>query len=153
MKTMSIMKRFLAVSLLLLLVSSYLGAQQSCTECARRALLVEFSNPRNPDYEQKRQEWRDCMTEQLGDYVSFSDEDPKIADASEKCSGFKPDYQEYCFPEIFAVYLAERLTKPCFHMLAMHYYDPAVNKQPEYIFKGSYEPDIEGGRIVEAVTD
>ena len=126
---------------------------QPCPDCKRRALLVEFSNPRNPDYEQKRQEWRDCMTSLLGDYVSFSDEDPKIADASEKCSGFKPDYQEYCFPEIFAVYLAERLTKPCFHMLAMHYYKPSVNKEPEYIFKGSYEPDIEGGRIVEAVTD
>lgn len=124
-----------------------------CPNCKRRALLVEFSNPRNPDYEQKRQEWRDCMTSLLGDYVSFSDEDPKIADASEKCSGFKPDYQEYCFPEIFAVYLAERLTKPCFHMLAMHYYKPSVHKEPEYIFKGSYEPDIEGGRIVEAVTD
>jgi len=147
------MKTVLVSFSLLLLFHSTAGAQQSCIECARRALLVEFSNPRNPDYEQKRQEWRDCMTEQLGDYVSFSDEDPKIADASEKCSGFKPDYQEYCFPEIFAVYLAERLTKPCFHMLAMHYYDPAVNKQPEYIFKGSYEPDIEGGRIVEAVTD
>ncbi|MCU0379022.1 MAG: hypothetical protein MUC78_12280 [Bacteroidales bacterium] len=138
---------------LMLLFHLTAGAQQRCTECARRAILAEFTNPNNPDYEQKRQEWRDCMTSILGDYVSFSDEDPKIADASEKCSGFKPDYQEYCFPEVFAVYLAERLTKPCFHMLAMHYFDPAVHKQPEYFFKGSYEPDIEGGRIVEAVTD
>lgn len=138
---------------LILLFHLTARAQQRCEGCERRAYLVEFSNPSNPDYEQKRQEWRDCMTELLGNYVSFSDEDPKVAEASEKCSGFKPDYHEYCFPEIFAVYLAERLTKPCFHMLAMHYYDPSVHRQPEYIFKGSYEPDIEGGRIVEAVTD
>jgi len=51
-------------------------AQKQCEECARRAILEEFTNPNNPDYEQKREEWRQCMQELLGDYVSFDANDP-----------------------------------------------------------------------------
>jgi hypothetical protein len=116
-------------------------------------MLVEFSNPSNPDYEQQRQEMRDCMTELLGDYVSFSDEDPKIADAYQKCSGQLPEYDEYCFPEIVKGYLGEHHSNPCFYLLNQEYFSKIGGKDPEYIFKGSYEPDLEGGRIVEAVTD
>lgn len=115
-------------------------------------MLVEFSNPSNPDYEQKREAWRNCMTKLLGDYVSFDGNDPRIAEAAEKCAGLEPENTSYCFPEIISVYLAERHTNPCFHILESHYFKPGINKEPEYIFRGSYEPDLKGGRIVEAVT-
>ncbi len=153
MKTMTYMLRLLASSLLLLLVSNHINAQRRCEECGRRGMVVEFNNPSNPDYEQKRQQWRNCMTGLLGNYVSFSDDDPKVAEAAEKCSGQLPENNEYCFPEIVSAYLGEHHSNPCFHLLNPDYFSKIGGKEPEYIFKGSYEPDLEGGRIVEAVTD
>ena len=50
-------------------------------------------------------------------------------------------------------YLGERLTNPCFHMLFPIVYDPQKHKPPEYIFKGSYEAGLEGGRIIEYFED
>jgi hypothetical protein len=125
---------------------------QNCQVCDRHGMLTEFMNPSNPDYEQKRQEWRDCMSKLLGNYVSFNADDPKVSAAAEQCAGFEPENSAYCYPEIISVYLGERLTNPCFHMLASDYFKPGINKEPEYIFKGSYEPNLIGGRIVEAVT-
>jgi hypothetical protein len=144
---------FLTTLLLTGSVTRNAAQPKPCTDCKRRGMLVEFSNPSNPDYEQKRQEWRDCMTQLLGDYVSFSDEDPKIADAYQKCTGQLPENDEYCFPEIVKAYLGEHHSNPCFYLLNQEYFSKIGGKDPEYIFKGSYEPDLEGGRIVEAVTD
>lgn len=146
-------KRILTISLLILVVSSQAGAQRRCEECARRAVLDEFTNPNNPDYEQKREEWRQCMKNQLGDYVSFDADDPNVISAAENCEQFEPTDHAYCFPAIVAAFLGEHLTNPCFHMLSLQYFNPDMHRNPEYLFRGSYEGNLEGGRIVEIVTD
>jgi hypothetical protein len=128
-------------------------AQKRCEDCARRAILDEFTNPGNPDYEQKREEWRQCMQNQLGNYVSFDANDPKVNAAAEKCEQFAPTDHAYCFPAIVAAFLGEHLTNPCFHMLSLQYFNPDLHRNPEYLFQGSYEGNLEGGEIVEAVTD
>jgi hypothetical protein len=156
-KNMKMKKKLLPLilSLIIVIVSIPRGVAQPqpCPDCGRRGMVVEFNNPSNPDYEQKRQEWRDCMTELLGNYVSFSDDDPKIAEASEKCSGLVPENDAYCFPEIVSGYLGQHHSNACFRLLNAEYFSKIGGKEPEYIFKGSYEPNLEGGRIVEAVTD
>jgi len=149
--------RLLTLLLTAMLLTGFVTRSASqpnpCTDCGRRGMVVEFNNPSNPDYEQKRQEWRDCMTALLGNYVSFSDEDPKVAEAAEKCSGIVPENDAYCFPEIVSGYLGQHHSNSCFYLLNPEYSSKMGGKEPEYIFKGSYEPNLEGGRIVEAVTD
>ncbi len=132
---------------------SDLFAQKKCEDCARRAILDEFTNPNNPDYEQKREEWRQCMLKQLGNYVSFYADDPKVNAAAEICEPLLPIDHAYCFPAIVASFLGEKLTNPCFHMLSLQYFNPDRHRNPEYLFRGSYEGNIEGGEIVEIVTD
>lgn len=136
-----------------LLPGSPCMAQKRCEECARRAILEEFTNPNNPDYEQKREEWRQCMQALLGNYVSFDANDPVVVDAAGQCEQFAPTDHAYCFPAIVAAFLGENLTNPCFHMLSLQYFNPDMHRNPEYSFRGSYEGNLEGGRIVEAVTN
>ncbi len=153
----AIVCRYSRISPALLLVAvisvTNLRAQKKCEECARIAILDEFTNPGNPDYEQKREEWRQCMQNQLGNYVSFDADDPKVTSAAENCEQLEPTDHTYCFPAIVATFLGEHLTNPCFHMLSLQYFNPDMNRNPEYLFRGSYEGNLEGGRIVEAVTD
>jgi len=130
---------------------SDIGAQplKNCQECDRHGLLVFFDNPHNPDYLQKMEEWRDCMQQQLGNYQSFDSEDPKIVKACAVCDGLLPEEKWFCFPEIIAAFMGEQFTNPCFHMLALHYFNPDRNEQPEYVFQGSYEANLKGGRIID----
>jgi hypothetical protein len=153
MKTTMILKLFMLLLIIDVLAGSYMIAQKRCEDCARRAILDEFTNPNNPDYEQKREEWRQCMHGILDDYVSFEANDPVITSAAVKCEQYKPTDNVYCFPAIVAAYLGEHLTNPCFHMLSLQYFNPDQHRNPEYLFWGTYEGNLEGGRIVEAVTD
>jgi len=151
MEKLSRLKRIQAVSLLILLVSLCAGAQRRCEECARRGMLVEFLNPHNQDYEQRLKEWNACMTEQLGDR-EFREEDslnPELNDAIEKCKALDPPDKWYCYPSMVSAYMGERFTNQCFHLLSQIYYSPGTHKPPEYIFKGSYEANLTGGRIIE----
>jgi|GEM_PF-1327831 len=153
MKLNRFFKPLLILLFLFLISYSSIEAQKRCEECARRAILDEFTNPNNPDYEQKREEWRQCMSAQLGNYVSFLADDPKVTDAAANCEKFEPTDHAYCFPAIVAAFLGENLTNPCFHMLSLQYFNPDRNEQPEYLFRGSYEANLEGGQVVEIVTD
>ncbi|HUV00276.1 MAG TPA: hypothetical protein VMW32_04865 [Bacteroidales bacterium] len=146
MKTRLIIR--LIPTLFLLSLFTVAPAQNNCT-CDRHGMLVEFTNPHNPDYEQKLEEWRKCMSLELGNYVSFEVNDPRVAEASGKCAGLTPEDKWYCYPAIIAAFLGEKLTNSCFHMLSNQYFDPGKHKQPEYIFKGSYVANIEGGRMIE----
>ena len=155
MKTIIQLKRLLAMLLLLLLVSSHVSAQRRCERCARHGMLVEFLNPHNPDYEQRLKEWNACMTEHLGDRV-FKEEDslnPELTEAIEKCKALDPPEKWYCYPSMMSVYMGERFTNPCFHFLSPIFYAPGTDKPPEYIFKGSYEANLIGGRIIEYEED
>lgn len=49
--------------------------------------------------------------------------------------------------------MGERFTNPCFHFLSPIFYAPGTDKPPEYIFKGSYEANLTGGRIIEYEED
>jgi hypothetical protein len=131
--------------------ANYASAQKRCDYCDRHGMLVEFLNPHNPDYEERLKEWNDCMKRHLGDatYLGIDTLDPKYTNAVESCSELDPPDKWYCYPEIVSVYMGERFTSPCFHLLSPIFYAPGTDKPPEYIFKGSYEANIEGGRIIE----
>lgn len=150
MKTNPLFKILLVLSLSITVHTS--EAQKKCEDCPRRAILDEFTNPGNPDYEQKREEWRKCMQAQLGDYVSFDANDPKVNSAAANCEQFEPTNHTYCFPAIVAAFLGEKLTNPCFHMLSLQYFNLDMHRNPEYLFRGRYEGDLEGGQVVEIVT-
>lgn len=130
-------------------------AQRACESCSRHGMLMEFLNPHNPDYEERLREWNDCMRGHLGDatYLGRDTLDPEYSKAVESCSELDPPDKWYCYPEIVSVFMGERFTNPCFHLLSSIFYDPATDKPPEYIFKGSYEANIEGGRIIEYAED
>lgn len=153
MSDQAIAEKILTLGLILILVNTTGHAQKRCEDCARRAILDEFTNPNNPDYEQKREEWRQCAQAILGNYVSFDANDPLVVSAAEKCEQFTPTDHAYCFPAIVAAFLGEHLTNPCFHMLSLGYFNPDMHRKPEYLFQGSYEGNLEGGEIVETVTD
>jgi len=151
MKITVCLKRLMVMSFLLLQVGSHLSAQRRCEECARRGMLVEFLNPHNPDYEQRLREWNECMRQQLGDR-EFKEEDslnPELNDAIEKCQALDPPDKWYCYPSMMSAYMGERFTNPCFHFLSPIFYASGTDKPPEYIFKGSYEANIEGGGLIE----
>lgn len=155
MTTLTYSKRVLTTSLLILIVGFQAGAQRRCEECARHGMLVEFLNPHNQDYEQRLKEWNACMTEQLGDR-EFREEDslnPELTDAIDKCKTLDPPEKWYCYPTMMSVYMGERFTNPCFHFLSPIFYAPETDKPPEYIFKGSYEANLKGGRIIEYEED
>lgn len=143
-------KSILTISLLILAVSFKTGAQRRCEDCARRGMLVEFLNLHNQDYEQRLKQWNECMRQQLGDR-EFKEEDSlnqELNDAIEKCRELDPPEKWYCYPSMMSVYIGERFTNPCFHLLSPIYYAPGSDKPPEYIFKGSYEANIKGGRVI-----
>jgi len=131
------------------------GAQKHCEACARRAMLVEFLNPHNPDYEKQLDAWQECTKKYLGDqaYLGPDTLDPAYKDAIMKCTYLDPPNKWYCYPSMMETYLGERLTNPCFHFLSPILYAPETDKPPEYIFKGSYEAGLEGGRIIEYFED
>jgi len=131
------------------------GAQKHCEGCARRAMLVEFLNPHNPDYEKQLDAWQECTKKYLGDqaYLGPDTLDPAYKDAIMKCKYLDPPNKWYCYPSMMETYLGERLTNPCFHFLSPIFYAPETDKPPEYIFKGSYEAGLEGGRIIEYFED
>lgn len=155
MNTLTYSKRIQVMALLILLVNFHANAQRRCEGCARHGMLVEFLNPHNQDYEQRLKEWNACMTEQLGDR-EFPEEDslnPELNDAIEKCRELDPPDKWYCYPTMMSVYMGERFTNPCFHFLSPIFYAPETDKPPEYIFKGSYEANLTGGRIIEYFED
>ncbi|GEM_PF-6240805 len=129
-------------------------AQRKCESCLRHGLLIEFLNPHNPDYEDRLHEWNDCMKQYLGDreFLWVSD-DPDLNAALEKCNYLDPPDKWYCYPSIMSVFMGERFTNPCFYFLSPIFYNPETDKPPEYIFKGSYEANLEGGRIIEYTED
>ncbi len=132
-------------------LSLHLSAQSSCN-CPRTAMLTEFTNPGNPDYEKQNKEWNDCMKGELGSR-NYDEDDPKYQAAQAKCASKAPTKKWYCYPSLVSTYLGEKLTSNCFHMLSSQYFNPNENKAPDYIFKGSYEGEMEGGRIVEYAED
>lgn len=136
------------------LLSIALSAQSSgeCQSCKRQALLDEFTNPGNPDYEQKLKEWNACMDAELGP-VSLSEDDPRYKAALARCASKYPDKKWYCYPSMVSTYLGELLTNRCFHMLSAQYYVPGMPRRPHYLFRGSYEGELEGGRIIEYAED
>ncbi len=151
------MKLFRKKLLLLLSLAFYLTSgepgytQKSCESCSRHGMLVEFLNPHNPDYEERLKEWNDCMRGYLGDatYLGKDTLDPDYNKAVESCSELDPPDKWYCYPAIISTYIGMRFTNPCFHLLSPIFYAPETDKPPEYFFKGSYEANIEGGRIIE----
>lgn len=145
-------KIFAILSLLCYLHNSFITlGQANCDGCKRKALLVSFDNPHNSDYEQRLQAWRQCMTNILGNSQTIIPEtDPAFQNAITKCAKLDPPDKNYCYPSIISTFLGEKLgnNNPCFKMYSSFYFNPNEHKAPEYIFKGSYEANIQGGRLV-----
>ncbi|HSL85412.1 MAG TPA: hypothetical protein VK861_00595 [Bacteroidales bacterium] len=132
------------------LMSTTGQAQYNCGDCSRRAILDEFTNPHNPDYEERLKQWNDCMRQYLGDReFAWNTLDPDLNSALENCRHLDPPEKWYCYPSIMSTYIGEKFTNPCFHLLSPIFYSTETDKPPEYIFKGSYEANLKGGRIIE----
>lgn len=147
------MKSLLVSISLLLLFHLTTGAQQSCTECARQGMLTEFENLHSPDYEQKLKEWQECMIQHSGGFTALDTSNANVRNALEECSGLNPGNRWHCDMSTMSTYIGERFSNQCFHLLSPIFYAPGTDKPPEYIFKGSYEAEIEGGRIIEYAED
>jgi hypothetical protein len=147
------MKSLLISISLLLLFHLIAGAQQSCTECARNGMLTEFANLHSPDYEQKLKEWQECMILHSGGFTDLDTSNANVRNALKECFGLNPGNRWHCDMSTMSTYIGERFSNQCFHLLSPIFYAPATDKPPEYIFKGSYEAEIEGGRIIEYAED
>jgi hypothetical protein len=129
-------------------------AQGRCESCARHGILEEFLNPDNPDYEERLKQFDDCVRQSLGNNEHPDGiPEPEMTSALEKCRSLEPPESWYCYPSLMSVYIGERFTGPCFHLISPLFYSPETDKPPEYIFKGSYEANLKGGRIIEYAED
>jgi len=117
------------------------------TDCPRYGYLEEFSNPENPNYEKKLKEYDNCIKKNLGKYRTFDQDDPKLVEVIEKCKELEPPEREYIYPSQIMYRLAQNLSEQNFHMLM-----DTKQTQPEYIFTGYYEIDLdeigEGGEPI-----
>lgn len=122
---------------------NYMYAPECKYCCQRFAILSEFTNKHYPDFEKDLEEWNECMKEQLKGYETFLPDDPKLQDALKKCQHLDPGSTEYMYPISVETSLAQYLTTEYFHMLASF-----SQKTPDYVFKGSYEADINDGSTI-----
>jgi len=118
--------------------------------CERRAILSDFRNNKNPDFEEQQKKWMDCVNEGLGGGNAYDPDGSVYEEVIEACKHLEPEYGLYMYPSSVLSNLVENLTTPYFHMLASFWnlYNPLVHKS-EYKFKGSYEGDIDDGSTIE----
>jgi len=118
--------------------------------CERRAILSDFKNHHNPDFEEQQKRWMDCIEEGLGGGNGYDPDGSVYEEAIEACKPLEPEYGLYMYPSSVLSNLVENLTTPYFHMLATFWisYNPMVHKS-EYQFKGSYEGDIDDGSTID----
>ena len=137
------------------LMSEYnASAQRGCENCSRHGMLDDFLNPNNPDYEERLKQWNDCMTQYLGNReFAWDTLNPDLKTALQNCQDLDPPEKWYCYPTMMSLFMGERFTSPCFHLLSPVIYSPETDKPPEYIFQGSYEANLQGGRIIEYADD
>ncbi len=117
--------------------------------CNRRATLSDFKNNKNPEFEEQQKKWMDCMSEEMGGEETFDPENSVYEEAIESCEHLEPESWLYMYPSSVLTNLAVNLTTDYFHLLwtFSYPYNPMVHKN-EYIFKGSYEGDIDDGSTI-----
>ncbi|MCU0460010.1 MAG: hypothetical protein MUE37_13080 [Bacteroidales bacterium] len=72
----------------------------------------------------------------------------------ENISASDQDHKQWVLDKsTMSTYIGERFSNQCFFLLSPILHAPGTDKPPEYIFKGSYESEIEGGRIIEYAED
>jgi len=128
--------------ILLIFFHCYIARAQNCN-CERHAKLVEFTNPHEPDYEERLKEFNECMRIQLGG-VSYLGDFPQVEEAAKYCADKEPSGKSYCWPSSVEGYLAQQLTSTCFHLFSSYYHNSEKNDATEYIFKGSYKVNPQG---------
>ena len=97
-------------------------------------------NLHNPDFDEKQEEWIKCMDSQMKGITTFDPEDPRYKEAIENCEHFEPESWEYMYPTSVLQKLTDAFTTGYFHMVSKDH----KGKRTEYMFKGSYEADIDG---------
>lgn len=114
---------------------------QDCKYCCKRtAVLGEFVNLHNPNFDEEQAEWTKCMDSQLKGIAVFDPEDPRYKEAVENCKHLEPESWDYMYPTSVLSKLTQTFTTGYFHMVSKDY----KGKRTEYMFKGSYEADING---------
>ncbi len=106
--------------------------------CKRRAVLEDFINKHNPDFDEKQDEWMKCMDSRLKGWSTFDPDDPKVKEAYADCEHLEPESWEYMYPSSVRSRLVEAFTTEYFHMVQ----GDSLEKKPEYVFKGSYEAGL-----------
>lgn len=126
---------------LLIVIGGSRTYSQDCNYCCKRiAVLGEFVNLHNPDFDEEQAEWTKCMDSQLKGITVFDPEDPRYKEAVENCKHLEPESWENMYPTSVQSKLTEVFTSEYFHMISKDH----KGKQTEYMFKGSYEANING---------
>lgn len=117
--------------------------------CERRAILNDFRNNKNPDFEEQQKKWMDCVNEGLGGGNAYDPDGSIYEEVIEACKHLEPEYGLYMYPRSVLLNLAVNLTTQYFHMLWIFsgFSNPLAQKT-EYKFKGSYEGDIDDGSAI-----
>ncbi|MBN2863142.1 MAG: hypothetical protein JXN62_08285 [Bacteroidales bacterium] len=111
----------------------------------RTAILDKSVNPHASQYDEQNEEWNRCMQRELGSYVSFDTDDPRVKQAMEKCKDLAPPADEYMHSSGVLGKLAALLTTPCFHVSVKGAEQSSFpDKMPEYFFMSSFDAGISG---------
>lgn len=108
--------------------------------CERRAILDDFINKHNPDFDEKQEAWIQCMNSQLNGWSTFNPDDPELGKAHESCKHLEPESWEYMYPSSVLSRLVGAFTTEYFQLVNKG----SPGKKPEYAFRGSYEADLNG---------
>ena len=118
--------------------------------CERRAILTDFRNDKNPDFEEQQKKWMDCIEEGLGGGNGYDPDGSAYEEALESCKHLVPESGLYMYPSSVALNLGVNLTTQYFQLIwtFLDFSNPLAQKS-EYKFTGSYEGDIDDGLTIE----
>ena len=135
------LKKSLLISFFVILIFSFSARTFSsdCRFCCkRRAILDNFINKHNPDFDEKQEEWMQCMNSQLNGWFTFNPDDPKLKEAHENCKHLEPESWEYMYPSRVFSKLVGAFRTEYFQLVNKG----SQEKKSEYVFRGSYEANL-----------
>jgi hypothetical protein len=134
-------RKLLLIGFFLILICSFSVRTDSsdCKFCCkRRAILDNFINKHNPDFDEKQEAWIKCMNSQLNWWSTFNPDDPELKKAHENCKHLEPESWEYMYPSSVLSRLVGAFTTEYFELVTKG----SQEKKPEYVFRGSYEAGL-----------
>jgi len=98
---LNMLRKLLILNFFLILIGSLpvRSVSSDCSYCCKRiAVLDEFVNKHNPDFDEKQAEWAKCIDSQIKGMETFDPDNPRFKQAIENCKHLEPDSWEYMYP-------------------------------------------------------